>query len=112
MSRSAFTLRLPDEERAALESLSKLEGRPMNQLLNEAVRMYLGRQRPQERDMEKILAQLKAYRERDPEFREAIHAFVKAELSYDDPLDDMLMIVEEPKKTGPAQQAIRELLSA
>ena len=43
MARSAFTLRLPSDERVALENLSKVEGRPMNQLLNEAIKSYLSR---------------------------------------------------------------------
>ncbi len=46
MARVAFTLRIDAEERAALENLSKVERRPANQLLNEAVRNFLLRRRP------------------------------------------------------------------
>jgi hypothetical protein len=41
MAQVAFTLRMDDEERAALEALSKIEGRPVNQLLNEAIKSFL-----------------------------------------------------------------------
>ena len=41
MARTPFTLRIDAEERVALESLSKIEGRPINQLLNEAIKSYL-----------------------------------------------------------------------
>src|SRR6185437_15333355 len=81
MARVAFTLRIDAEERAALENLSKVERRPVNQLLNEAVRNFLLRRRPKERSLEANLARLRAYRERDPQFRRARKAFVEAEVS-------------------------------
>ena len=40
MARIPFTLRIEAEERAALENLSKIEGRPVNQLLNEAIKSF------------------------------------------------------------------------
>jgi hypothetical protein len=56
------------EERAALEHLSKVEGRPMNQLLNEAIKSYLSRKGRKERSLEANLAALRAYRKQDPGF--------------------------------------------
>ena len=41
MPQIAFTLRIGQEERAALKHLSRIERRPINQLLNEAIRNYL-----------------------------------------------------------------------
>src|ERR1022692_489839 len=91
MDRVAFTLRIDAEERAALEILSKVEGRPINQLLNEAIKTFLSRRGRKERSLEASLAGLKAYRKRDPRLKRAIAAFVDAEASLaasqDDPLE-------------------------
>src|ERR1035437_5610534 len=81
MARIPFTLRIDAEKRAALESLSKIERRPINQLLNEAIENYLRLRGRKERSLEANLAGLKAYRKRDPGFRRAIAAFVEAEES-------------------------------
>ena len=116
MTRSAFTLRLPSDERIALENLSKLEGRPVNQLINEAVKSYLGRRGPREQSLEETLARLREYRERDPGFRKAIAKFAEAEAAFDDPLEGTVvegdLIDGEFAPTGPAQSKIRELLNA
>ncbi len=87
MATHAFTLRLPSQERQALENLSRVEGRPMNQILNDAIRAYLHRQSDEERRLEQSLQHLRAYRQRDPEFKEAIAAFVDAEASLEDSLE-------------------------
>ena len=116
MARVPFTLRIGAEERAALESISQIEGRPVNQLVNEAVKSFLGRRRPQELSLETSLARLRAYRERDPGFRTAIAAFVDSEATLDDPLEGELIQGQidegEPAPAGPAQSRIRELLGA
>ena len=116
MARVAFTLRIDAEERAALEDLSKVERRPVNQLLNEAVRSFLLRRRPKERSLEASLERLRAYRERDPEFRRARKAFVEAEASMEDPLEGELiegqLINGRVEPLGPAQSKIREILGA
>jgi predicted transcriptional regulator len=116
MARVAFTLRMDAEERAALENLSKVERRPVNQLLNEAVRNFLLRRRPKERSLEANLARLRAYRERDPQFRRARKAFVEAEASVDDPLEgepiEGQLVNGRVKRIGPAQSKIRDILGA
>ncbi len=116
MVRVPFTLRIDAEERAALESISQIEGRPVNQLVNEAVKSFLGRRRPKELSLETSLARLRAYRERDPQFRTAIAAFVESEATLDDPLDGEWIEGEiedgEHAPAGPAQSRIRELLGA
>ena len=116
MARVPFTLRIDSEERAALESISQIEGRPVNQLVNEAVKSFLGRRRPKELSLETSLARLRAYRERDPGFRTAIAAFVEAEATLDDPLEGEWIEGEvddrEQVPAGPAQGRIRELLGA
>jgi hypothetical protein len=62
MARVPFTLRIDSEERPALQDL-------------------------EEPSLEPHLANLRAYRKRDPGFRRAIAAFVEAEASSDDPLE-------------------------
>lgn len=114
MARVAFTLRMDAEERAALEHLSKLERRPVNQLLNEAVKSFLLRRHPKERSLEASLERLKAYRKRDPQFRRARKAFIEAEASVQDPLEgepiEGRRAAAQDEAVGPAQSKIRELL--
>jgi len=116
MSRVAFTLRIDSEERAALEHLSKIERRPVNQLLNEALRSFLLRRRPKERSLEASIERLRAYRKSDPEFRKARQAFVEAETTMKDPLEGEVIegrIVDgQVEPIGPAQSKIREILGA
>ena len=111
MARVPFTLRIETEERAALENLSKIEGRPVNQLLNEAIKSFLGRRGPKERGLSANLAQLRAYRKRDLKFQRAIAAFVESEASFDDPVEGQV-VSGELEAIGPAQSKIREMLGA
>jgi predicted transcriptional regulator len=115
MARVTFTLRIDTEERAALEDLSRIERRPVNQLLNEAVRSFLLRRRPKERSLKASLEQLRAYRKRDPQFRQAGKAFIDAEASADDPLEgesiESQLINGRVEPIGPAQRKIRKILS-
>jgi uncharacterized protein len=65
MPRKASIFRLDPEAQSALAHLSKLLGRPMNKLVNEAVRDYLLKTTQAEREVEGTLASLRAYRQRD-----------------------------------------------
>ncbi|HYK04292.1 MAG TPA: hypothetical protein VE974_21255 [Thermoanaerobaculia bacterium] len=116
MARIALTLRIDVEERAALENLSKVEGRPINQLLNEAIKSYLSQRGQRERSLEASLAGLREYRMRDPEFRRAIDGFVEAEADLEDPLEGEVINGEfidgQFQPAGPVQSRIRELLGA
>lgn len=100
----------------ALEILSKIEKRPINRLLNEAIKVYLKGRGSKERSLETNLERLRAYRRRDPGFKKAIAAFVEAEATHQDPLEGEPVkgrIVDgrlEP--VGPVQSRIRELLGA
>ena len=87
MARTALTLRLDARERDALKSLSKVEGRPINQLLIEAIRSYLGEKGRRERTLEANLKTLREYRRKDPGFKRAIAAFIESEASHKDPLE-------------------------
>ena len=116
MSRVPFTLRIDAKERAALESLSQIEGRPVNQLLNEAIKGFLSRRGPKELGLEATLARLRAYRESDPEIQNAKARFVEAEATLDDPIEGESfqgqLIDGRPIPAGPVQSRIRELLGA
>lgn len=87
MTRTALTLRVDAPERDVLKSLSKIEGRPINQLLIEAIRSYLGQKGRRERTLEANLKTLRGYRRKDAAFKRAIAAFVEAEASQKDPLE-------------------------
>lgn len=115
MARVPFTLRIDEQERAALEDLSKIEGRPVNQLLNEAIKTFLMRRGRKEQNLEVSLERLRAYRKRDPEFHHALAAFVESEASLDDPVEGEPLeesVSSQRGVTGPAQSKIRELLGA
>jgi predicted transcriptional regulator len=116
MARAAFTLRIDPKERDALEILSKIERRPINQLLNDAIKLYLGRESSKERDLEANLEKLRAYRQRDPQFENAIAAFVDAEAKLEDPLEgeliDRRVARDEDKLAGPVQSKVRGILGA
>lgn len=116
MARIALTLSIDSEERAALENLSKVEGRPINQLIDEAIKSYLSRQGQKERGLEATVAGLREYRMRDPEFQRAIDAFVDTEACLEDPLEGEPVNGEfvdgEFKPAGPVQNRIREILGA
>jgi hypothetical protein len=68
--------------------LSKLSGRSLNQLANEAIKEFVGRRsREIENDLEATLADLRAYRRRDPDFETAIGKVAEAEaaMTHDPP---------------------------
>ena len=125
MPRKATTVRIDPLAQAALENLSQVLKRPMNQLVNEAVKDYVERRSKEvERDLEATLTNLRAYRRRDSHFDEAVAAFVDAEarLGKEDPAEGKVVIgklvngqlVEERtiQDASPLQAAIRRLLNA
>ena len=111
MARVSYTLRIDSEERNALEDLSKIEGRPVSQLLNDAIRSYLRRRSPKEQSLESNLARLRAYRKKDPGFKRALSEFVEAEARLEAPLEGE-WVETQPASQGPVQSKIRELLGA
>ena len=95
MSRKATTVRIDPLVQAALENLSRVLKRPMNQLVNEAVKNYVERRsREVEHNLEATLTSLRAYRKRDPHFQTAIAASVDAEaqLGKDDPAEGKVVV--------------------
>ncbi|MPZ46766.1 MAG: hypothetical protein GEV05_25965 [Betaproteobacteria bacterium] len=108
-----------------MEHLSRVLKRPMNQLVNEAVKDYVDRRsREVERDLEGTIAKLRAYRQRDPQFERAIKSVVDAEarMGKNDPAQGKVVIgelvngrlVEPPQAqgAGPVQAEVHRLLNA
>jgi len=93
---------------AGLLTLSKVLGRPLNQLVNEAVRDYVARRSQEvEADLEATLASLRAYRKSDPNFERAIAEYVEAETSLkEDPAEGQRTL-----DIGPAQTRMLELIN-
>jgi len=95
---------------------SKIEKRPINRLLNDAIKAFLNTKGPRERDLEATLAGLRAYRRRDPGFKRAIAAFAEAEGRVSDPVEgepvEGRFVDGELKPVGPVQSEIRALLDA
>lgn len=112
MARVAFTLRIDEKERSALENLSRIEGRPVNKLLNEAVKSYLHQKGKKEDSLENTLARLEAYRKQDPEYQRAALAFVDAEATLEDPVEGEPFEEQQAKAVGPLQNKVREILGA
>lgn len=123
MTRKASTFRIEPSVRGALEHLSEVLNRPMNQLVNEALEDFITRRSRQvEQDLEVTLARLRAHRTRDPDFQEAISAAVEAEArhGHDDPAQGEVVIgklvggrlVESAGDAGPIQSKIHRLLNA
>jgi len=104
----ATTFRLDAYCREGLARLSKLWHQPANKIVNEAVREYLARQTAKvENELTETLKDLRAYRKRDPDFKNAIAAFADAEVSASgDPAEGRVV----KKSAGPAQAAVRGLL--
>jgi hypothetical protein len=92
---------------AALNHLSKLQRRPVNRLVTDAVKAYLDRHVPTaERDLEARLTKLRAYRQHDPDFDRAIAAFAEAEVHVDDPAEGSRV-----ERTASVRRDIRQLLN-
>jgi hypothetical protein len=83
MAVKASTFRIEPSVQAGLENLSRVLKRPMNQLVNEAVRDYVRRRNAEvERKLESTLASLRAYREQDPDVERAIAAVATADVRH------------------------------
>jgi len=97
MAQKATTTRLKPWLQAGMENLSRILGRPMNSLFNDAVEAYLEtKSRAVEAELEASLAKLRAYRLRDPDDENSIAAFVEAEAGFKDPTEGRLYKVDDP----------------
>jgi len=110
MGRVAFTLRIDEKERSALENLSKIEGRPINKLLNDAIKSYLSRKSSKEGTLQGRLARLEKYRKQGPGYRRAFDAFIEAEATLEDPVEGEPFEEQEAKASGSVQNKVRKIL--
>jgi hypothetical protein len=118
------TLRLAPEFEVGLVLLKSVLGKAVNKMVNEAVGEYIQKRAAEvEADLTGVLEQVKAYRRADPQFKQALAQFVRAEARHggDDPVEGVVVDVEPParvrrskakSKAGPAQTMVRELLKA
>ena len=108
----ATTVRIEPRLQRGLELVQKIEKKPINKLINQAIaEMVDGMTAKIEGRLDDLLAQIKAYRRKDPNFDAAIAAFVDAEakLAGDDPAEGS--VERRSGKAGPAQAMVRELLA-
>ena len=104
----ATTVRLAADLITGLALLQRILKKPMNRMINEAVRHYVERQSARvETDLKSVLERVKAYRRSDPSYKKLWAEFVDAEARYgkNDPLEGRI------KSAGPAQTRVREILS-
>jgi predicted transcriptional regulator len=108
MAGKATTYRIDPTVQVGLSTLSRVLGRPQNQLVNEAVRDFVAkRSREVEMELEATLEALRAYRKGDPNFERAIADYVDAEASLqEDPAEG-----QSGEDMGPAQARVLELLN-
>ena len=107
-ARKATTLRLDPALLSGLELLRQLQRKPLNRLINEAVRGYVARRAAEvEGGLRDILNRVRAYRRSDPDFDKMWGEFVDAEARYvhEDPAQGSTR-----KSAGPAQTLVRDLL--
>lgn len=80
MTRKATTFRLDPTVQAGLALLSEVQGRPQNQLVNEAVREFVAaRARSVSADLSATLERLKAYQTSDPTGGKSMETAMRAE---------------------------------
>ena len=108
LERKATTFRIDPVTKGGLVKLSKLLGKPLNTLANDALREYVVRRTLEvEDDLESTLRDLRAYRKSDPNFERAIAEFVEAEATVKhDPAEGRIV-----SQIGPTESVVRELLS-
>jgi len=116
MARIPFSLRIDAEDRTALEHLSELEGRSINQLVNEAIKIFSIRSAQSKPASKRADWHSRKNGKHDPGFERAIAAFVDAEVRHEDqpegkPVEGQF--VEGQFKPAPQSQVkIRRFLRA
>lgn len=109
-ARKTTTLRLDPSLLSGLELLQHVMKKPLNRLINEAVRSYVARRSAEvEGGLQDILDRVRAYRRTDPNFDKMWDEFVDAEARFgaEDPVEGSTQ-----KSAGPAQTLVRDLLRA
>ncbi len=107
--KKATTVRLHQDVQAGLDLISRLQHRPKNKLVNEAVAEYVSRHALQtDEELHDVINRLKIYRASDSGFKQAIDAIVDAEAAlgkHEDP-------AEGHPASLPVTERLRELIDA
>ena len=108
MARKATIFRIEPVAMGGLKKLSAILNKPLNKLVNEAVREYVARRISEvEVDLASTLEDLRAYRKNDPNFERSIAEFVEAEASAThDPAEGKVAL-----EAGPAQEKVLKILN-
>jgi predicted DNA-binding protein len=109
MAKAASTHRLDPEIQDGLSRLSGHLHRSKNQLINEALRLFIRQKnRELELTLETTLDELRAYRKRDPDFKQSIQAFVDSEarLEGGDPAEGSLQRKSQSAVRGKIQSIL------
>ncbi len=104
----ATTIRFDPLVKGGLAMLSKLKGRSINQIVNEAAKEYVARLNLEvEDDLESTLDDLRAYQKSDPKFYRAMAEFVEAEATVKhDPAEGRIVT-----QINPTKSVVRKLLN-
>jgi hypothetical protein len=109
MARKATTFRLDPDVQAALAVLSNVQRRPQNQLVNEAVRVWVAKGVGEvEVSLESTLNRLRKHRLTDATGQQSMAAAMVAEAAVED--DPAEGVRAERTPTGPASARILERL--
>jgi predicted transcriptional regulator len=92
-----ITIRLNPVAEAALREISRLAGKPLAELVGQAIADFVARESARVADNDVTAEDLQAYWERDPDLEIAIEEFVRGETSgYEDRLEGVLVEITQP----------------
>ena len=108
MTKVATTFRLDPVVKDGLSRLSKLQRKSLNHLANEAIKEFVARRTLEvEQELESTLADLRAYRNSDPDFDRVIADLVDAETTAkDDPAEGRVVA-----DVGETESVVLDLLN-
>lgn len=109
----ATTVRLDPGLHEGLELLREALARPVNKMINEAVREFLAvRTARTQHELAGMAARLEQYRRRDPGFKQAMARSVESEaaLGAEDPAEGRRLAVDAPAAAGSSRARVRALL--
>ncbi|MEQ9641630.1 MAG: hypothetical protein RIM84_16515 [Alphaproteobacteria bacterium] len=114
MDRIATTVRVESELKQIIERIGKVRGMTFNRIANIALKDFVAREAATvEGELSALLDDLRAYRERDPDFEQAINAAVKAELAVEDDPAEGSVITDAAEEQVPAlTRKVRAILDA
>ena len=110
-----ITVRLAPELQRGMNILRHALKRPVNKMINEAVLGFIQKRTAEvETDLEGMLAQIKAYKRRHPNFDTAFDQWADAEARFgdEDPAEGVVVKTDAAEaKAGPTQTLVRDILT-